>query len=87
MMSQFFSNKILDAILKIVLFSGLLHLSLLVIDFVIHHNTKVFNVFEIVGMTNFFPNLAGAGNNLLLSFLCTIIAIIIAYLITKHPKV
>lgn len=77
---QIAKNRYLDAFLKFLLLSAIIHPSLLLISFSTNLNVSLLNYFDIIGLNLFFPGIIEGYLSQILSVIIMIAIYLIIYL-------
>ena len=73
------SNRFIQAVLKLMLLSAVIHVAILVFDFLVSHQTNNLSFFSIVGVDLFYPNFVVSSFGQMVSYGTVIILFIIIY--------
>lgn len=76
-------NRYLDALKKLMLFSAIFHVSLIIIYSIIHLNFRYFNFFNILELDLFFPNIINGSFSQIFSIITMLIIYGIFYFVKK----
>ncbi len=83
-MKHFFSSRILRSFAVLLLLSAAIHLLLLAIHSLATFNLRAFNLFDILDLDLFFPDIAKGAASFMLSTVVTLAVLMIIYRFT--PK-
>ena len=79
-MNKIVTNRWLDAFLKLLLISAVIHFSIMVLALLINQNTLLLNFFDIIDLDLFLPGIINGTTNQILSAIVIIFLYIIIYL-------
>lgn len=79
-------NRFLDVLIKFILFSAVLHITLLLIFFVISHDLTVVNYYQIIGLNLFFPQIGQGAVSQVLSILTMILFYGLIFVFARRKK-
>lgn len=86
-MNKISNNRFLDAFLKLLLVSAIIHLSIIVVFLIITKNIKVLNYFNILDIDSFFPEVInGTLSQILSAGIVIFIYIVIFFFFTKSKR-
>jgi len=86
-MKKILSKPYFQALVKTIIFLALAHLVILIIYFLRQKELERINIFRILDLNLFFPNLTQGNISLILSYLFLLIIYLIAYfLFTKRKR-
>ena len=80
-----FRNRYIQAFFDTVLVMASLHLTIRVIDAIVHHNYKLLNIFHIQNLNDFWPRIADGAVSFIAAALLGL-AIYIWVLLNQRPK-